>query len=161
MGFTATARRVGRTLRHEVDVNGRHTIVTDEPEDLGGTDTGPAPHELLPATLAACIGTMVSLYAQRREWDLGEVEVHVDYDHGVTPRSVEVTLGLSGDLSAEQIERLGRVAETCPFRRALEAGFRFEERIVHTHREAPGGTGRARSRPGSVVPTEGTSIGHH
>jgi hypothetical protein len=30
--FTATARSISGTLRHEVDVNGRHTIVTDEPE---------------------------------------------------------------------------------------------------------------------------------
>ena len=48
MSFTATARRTGTGLRHEIDVNGRHTIVTDEPESLGGTDTAPAPHELLP-----------------------------------------------------------------------------------------------------------------
>lgn len=40
MGMTATARRVGNTLKHEVDVNGRHVIVTDEPERLGGTDEG-------------------------------------------------------------------------------------------------------------------------
>jgi putative redox protein len=52
MSMTATARRVGETLRHEVDVNGRHSIVTDEPTSLGGTDSGPAPHELLQATLA-------------------------------------------------------------------------------------------------------------
>ena len=49
MSFTASARPVNGSLRHEIDVNGRHTIVTDEPEGLGGTDTGPAPHELLPA----------------------------------------------------------------------------------------------------------------
>ncbi len=45
MSMTATARRVGNSLEHEVDVNGRHTIVTDEPERLGGSDLGPAPHE--------------------------------------------------------------------------------------------------------------------
>ena len=41
MTMTATARRVGNGLRHEVDVNGRHTIVTDEPESLGGGDDDP------------------------------------------------------------------------------------------------------------------------
>lgn len=38
MSFTASARRIGDSLRHEVDVNGRHTIITDEPSSLGGTD---------------------------------------------------------------------------------------------------------------------------
>ena len=74
MSFTATARRAGG-LSHEVDVNGRHTIVTDEPESIGGTDLGPAPHELLPAALASCVSTMLALYAERKGWDLGELVV--------------------------------------------------------------------------------------
>ena len=110
-------------------VNGRHTIITDEP-DLGGTDSGPAPHELLPPALAACIGTMVSLHAQRRDWELGEVVVDVDYDFETTPRRLKVTVKLSGELTAEQVERLARVARTCPVRRAFDAGLAVEERIV-------------------------------
>jgi putative redox protein len=69
MSMTATARRVGNTLKHEVDVNGRHVIATDEPERLGGTDEGPAPHELLAAMLASCAAMMVSMYAQNRGWE--------------------------------------------------------------------------------------------
>ena len=44
MSLTASARRIDDKLLHEVDVNNRHTIVTDEPVDLGGGDIGPAPH---------------------------------------------------------------------------------------------------------------------
>lgn len=129
MSFTATARSIDGTLRHEIDVNGRHIITTDEPESLGGTDSGPAPHELLAATLASCVSTMIVLYAQRREWDLGDVAVAVDYDADTTPRRVEITVHLPEGLSTEQTERLKRVAETCPVRRALEAGFSFNERL--------------------------------
>jgi putative redox protein len=129
MSFTASARRIGDTLRHDVDVNGRHTIITDEPESLGGTDTGPAPHELLPATLASCISTMIALYAQRRAWDIGEVRVDVEYDHESVPRRFDVTIDLPDGLTHDQIDRLRRVAETCPVRRALEAGFTFDERV--------------------------------
>ena len=127
--FTATARAIGGTLRHEVDVNRRHTLVTDEPERLGGTDAGPAPHELMAAMLAACTSTMIVLYAQRRDWRLGDVRVEVGYDADVTPRRVEITVHLPEGLSPEQIERLRRVAETCPARRALEAGFTFDEQV--------------------------------
>ena len=126
----ATARRVGNTLKHEVDVNGRHTIVTDEPEHLGGTDEGPAPHELLAATLASCIATMIAMYAQNRGWDIGATAVHVDYDSHSAPRRFAIDLYLPEDLTPDQQQRLERVAETCPVRRALETGFTFDERTV-------------------------------
>ena len=125
MSFTASAHSVGGTLRH--DVNGRHRITTDEPESLGGTDRGPAPRELLAAALASCVSTMIVLYAQRRDWKLRDVRVDVNYDADVTPRRVMVHL--PEGLTADQTERLRRVADTCPVRRALEAGFTFEERV--------------------------------
>jgi len=129
MSFTASARSIDGTLRHEVDVNGRHTIITDEPVSLGGTDTAPAPHELLPATLASCISTMIVLYARRKEWDLGEVRVDVGYDYEVEPRRFDVTVHLPAGLTDDQVTRLKRVAGTCPVRRALESEFVFDERI--------------------------------
>jgi putative redox protein len=130
MSFTASARSIGGTMRHEVDVNGRHTIITDEPESLGGTDTGPAPHELLPATLASCISTMIVLYAQRKGWEIGDVRVDVDYDHESEPRRFDVEVHLPGGLTDEQLARLRRVADTCPVRRALEGTFEFDERVL-------------------------------
>ncbi len=134
MGMTASARRVGNTLKHEIDVNGRHVIVTDEPERLGGTDEGPAPHELLPAMLASCVATVVAMYAKNRGWDVGETPVDVDYDTDSVPHRVKVDVHLPDDLTPDQRRRLERVAETCPARRALEAGFVFEERILTTRR---------------------------
>jgi putative redox protein len=142
MILTASARRDGATLRHTVNVNGRHTIITDEPAGLGGSDTGPAPHELLAATLAACIATMIALYAQRRAWDIGEPRVDVAYDTEATPRRFDVTVHLPEHLSAEQLKRLERVADTCPVRRALEDGFEFCERVE---------LGPVRVEPGPVV----------
>jgi putative redox protein len=130
MTLIATTRRVANGLEHEVDVNQRHVIVTDEPESLGGTDQGPAPHELLPAALASCVATMVAIYAERRGWDIGEPSVEVRYETDSTPRSMDVTVHLPDHLTAEQLRRLKRVAETCPLRRALEAGFTFEDRVV-------------------------------
>ena len=139
MSFTASARSIDGTLRHQVDVNGRHIIITDEPESLGGTDTAAAPHELLPAVLASCISTMIVLYAQRKEWDLGEVRVDVDYDYESEPRRFDVTVHLPAGLTDEQVTRLKRVADTCPVRRALEGGFAFDERISIAEPLAPAG----------------------
>jgi putative redox protein len=130
MNFRASARPIEGGLRHEIDVNRRHMITTDEPESLGGSDTAPAPHELLPAMIASCVSTMIVLYAQRRQWQLDDVRVDVDYDAESTPRRVEVTVHLPDGLTADQLQRLQRVADTCPVKRALEAGFSFEQQIA-------------------------------
>ena len=128
--MNAVARSVDGELRHEVDVNGRHVIITDEPERLGGTDAGPAPHELLPAMLASCVSTMITVYARARNWKLSEVRVEVAYDSESTPRHVDLRVYLPEGLTADQVKRLRRVADTCPAKRALEAGFTFDEQLI-------------------------------
>ena len=110
-------------------VDGRHRLVTDEPERVGGEGSGPAPHELLAAALAACVSTTLVMYARTKGWQLGEVTVEVDYGHRSTPRRVETAIRLGGELTEAQIERLEKVARACAVRRSLEAGFEFEETL--------------------------------
>jgi putative redox protein len=110
-------------------IDGRHHLTTDEPERLGGTDMGPAPHELLPAALAACISTTLVTYAHTKNWNIGEVAVDIVYDHKSVPRRFEVSIVLGGDLDEPQLARLRKVAAACPLRRALETGFEFEETV--------------------------------
>lgn len=143
MTYTATAQPIDGTLRHRIDVNRRHTIITDEPARLGGTDTAPTPHELLAATLASCVSTVMMLYAKPRNLDLSGLRVDVSYDSDTTPRSVEVTVHLPGHLSEDQAKRLEKIAETCPVRRALEAGFSFTEQVL----TAPAGADRLAAWP--------------
>jgi len=129
MSLTATARSIPGTLRQNVLIDGRHRLTTDEPVHLGGEGSAPAPHELFPAALAACVSTTLAIYARTKEWDLGEVTVDVDYDHHATPRRFEVDIHLTGDLSDKQLERLEKVAAACPLRRSIEAGIEFVERL--------------------------------
>lgn len=130
MPMTATARPAAGGLRQEVDVNGRHAIITDEPTPLGGTDAGPAPHELLPATLAACVSTMIMTYANARGLELSGLRVDVSYDPDPTPRQVGLVVRVPEGLTHDQTERLRRIVDTCPVKRAFEAGFSFNESIV-------------------------------
>jgi putative redox protein len=129
--FTASAHSINGTLRHEVDVNGRHMLTTDQPHSYGGSDAGPSPHELVAATLASCASTMIVLYAQRKDWPLEHVQVDAAYDSDPTPRHVEITVHLHGSLTHAQIQRLLRVADTCPVKHALEAGFLIRQRLAH------------------------------
>jgi putative redox protein len=89
----------------------------------------PAPHELFPAALASCISTTLVMYARTKEWDLGDVTVEVDYDHHATPRTFEIAITLTGELSDAQLDRLEKVAAACPVRRSIESGIEFHERI--------------------------------
>src|SRR6185312_7280929 len=109
MSLTASARSVPGTLRQEVLIDGRHRLVTDEPETIGGGDTAAAPHELLPAALAACVSTTLVIYARTTHWSLDEVDVGVDYDQRATPRRFEIDIVVAGDLSPQQLVMLEKV----------------------------------------------------
>ena len=130
MSLTATSRAIPGTLRQEVLADGRHRLVTDEPERVGGSGSAPAPPELLPAALAACISTTLVMYARTKGWALDGVEVDVDYDHRATPLRFTVEIRVGGDLDASQLARLERAAATCPVRRALESAVVVDEHVV-------------------------------
>ena len=74
----ATARREGATFRHTVQVRD-HQVTVDEPLDAGGHDVGPDPQELLAVSLASCTAITMEMYAARKGWDIGHVEVAVEY----------------------------------------------------------------------------------
>lgn len=140
MSLTAKAHSIPGTLRQDILIDGRHRLTTDEPERLGGDGSAPAPHELFPAALAACVSTTLVMYARSKEWDLGEVTVDVDYDHQATPRRFEIDVRLTGDLNQHQLERLEKVAAACPLRRSIETGIEFMERL-ECRRAVPVGVG--------------------
>ena len=134
MSLTATACSIPGTLRQEVVIDHQHRLITDEPLRVGGDGSGPAPHELFPAALAACVSTTLVMYARTKGWTIGEVAVEVDYDNRSTPRRFEIAVRLSGDLTDEQLERLEKVAQSCPLRRSIEAGIEFVETFEHERR---------------------------
>lgn len=125
----AHARSVAGTLEQDVVVADRFHLRTDEPESVGGDDSAPAPHELIPAALASCIGTQLAMYARTKNWDLGTIDVDVLYEHRADPRVFTVSVALGQPVGSEQVERLQKVVETCPVRRALQGGARFVEHV--------------------------------
>jgi putative redox protein len=111
-------RRSGYT--HDVEIEGGHKLVIDEPIADGGADEGPSPTRTLGAALAACTAITTEMYAERKGWELGalEVDVEITYD-GPAPSAFEVTLRCPGDLDDEQLDRLVLIAGKCPVHRAL------------------------------------------
>jgi len=117
---------------HDVELDGSHGLRVDEPAEAGGTDTGPRPTELLGASLAGCIAITVEMYAGRKGWDVGAVEVEVEVGYeGPVPTTFEVGLKLPAELDAEQRQRLLVVATKCPVHKVLagEAHVSVTERL--------------------------------
>ncbi len=113
------ARRV-EGYAHDVELDGGHDLRVDEPADRGGTDTGPRPTQLLGSALAGCIAITMEMYADRKGWDLGAVEVDVEVGYeGPVPSSFEVGVKLPAELDDEQRRRLLVVATRCPVHKVL------------------------------------------
>jgi putative redox protein len=116
---------------HDVEVDG-HTLRLDEPPAAGGEDSGPRPTTLLGASLAGCIAITVEMYAERKGWDVGQVEVDVEMAYeSVVPINFEVGLKLPSHLDEEQRRRLLVIATKCPVHKVLagEAHVNVVERL--------------------------------
>src|SRR5205085_10941194 len=103
----AVAHRNGGRLVQEVKIR-EHELTADEPTDQGGDDEGPSPQELLAASLASCTAVTLEMYAKRKGWDIGPVEVDVDYtpaERG-SPTEFKLVMRLSSVCSQEQVDRL-------------------------------------------------------
>ena len=125
----ATTTRAG-TFRQTVKIR-EHALTVDEPADQGGEDTGPSPQELLAASLASCTAITMEMYAQRKGWDVGEVEVCCDYtpaERGC-PTRFNLVMRFPDSLSDEMVERLRVIAAKCPVHRTLDGEVMFDEHV--------------------------------
>ena len=115
----ATARRVDGFV-HRVEVDG-HELTVDEPEEDGGTNTGASPTRLLTASLASCTSMTIVMYADRKGWDVGDLEVSAEFERPPAGERAqfEVTVSLPSSLSEEQVERIMVIAGKCPVHRTL------------------------------------------
>src|SRR5271165_1190127 len=130
----ATARREGTGLKHGVQVR-EHQLTADEPPSSGGEDLGPDPQELLAASLASCAAITMEMYAARKGWEIGHVEVDVEYSPAERgcPTKFELVMRLPDNIPEEQVERLRVIAAKCPVHRVLDGEVMFQERIERVH----------------------------
>jgi putative redox protein len=127
----ATAQRTGAGYAHSIEV-GDHRLTVDEPDELGGGNTGPTPQELLAASLAGCIAVTMEMYAERKGWDIGGLRVAVEYEapERGSPTRFRIELQLPSSCTDEQRERLQVIAGKCPVHRMLEGQAEFEQRLT-------------------------------
>lgn len=117
---------------------GRHQLTADEPERVGGLDTGPTPYDFLSVALGACTSMTLRMYAERKKLALDKVAVSVTHgkvhaadcegcDDAVKGRDGKIdrferSIRISGDFDEATASRLLEIADLCPVHKTLEAG---------------------------------------
>ena len=120
--------------KYTQDVNTpRHHFFADEPTSYGSADIGPAPYELLCASLGACTSITLRMYAERKKWDVENIAVRVTHKKiqisELPPKDVftrEITI--TGDVDDAQRARMIVIANKCPVHKTLEASSEIETR---------------------------------
>ena len=105
--------------------DGRHEFCADLAAELGGEDTGPNPHEMLEAALAACTLQTMQLYAIRKGWDIQQTKVGVKILSEGTEVEIGRTLSFDPHLTEEQRTKLSLIADKCPVHKILQANVRI------------------------------------
>lgn len=107
-----------------------HKIIADEPASHGGGNAGPAPYDLLLASLAACTGITLRMYADRKNWDVKSVTVGLHYTRRDGIEAVDRTLHIEGELSDEQKARMADIAERTPVTLTLKRSLAIKTHLV-------------------------------
>ena len=130
----------GELYRTEI-IAGRHTIIADEPIPVG-QDLGPNPYDFLLSAIGTCVGMTLRMYAERKKWNLEEVEVRLSQkrihakdctdcksEEGYV-HIIKKEIILRGDLTEEQVSRLIEISNKCPVQKTLMNEVKVETVLV-------------------------------
>jgi putative redox protein len=114
-GTSRYAQRVTTTSGHE--------LLADEPEKRGGTNTGPAPFDLMLSSLGACTAITLRMYAERKQWSLGTIGVSLRLlKDGDEPMRIDRTISIGESTDDAQRAKLLEIADKTPVTKALASG---------------------------------------
>ena len=128
--FKSEVKWTGKGVSSDA-ISGPHTTRIDEPESLGGENTGPNPVELILSGLGGCLVVLVNAFAPVHDVKITDVQVNVDGDldpdgfmgkSDVRPGFSEIRYQLKIDSpsSEEKIaELIEHVITACPVKDTL------------------------------------------
>jgi len=121
---------------------GKHSLLADEPVDVGGEDLGPSPYQLLTSALGACTAMTMRMYADRKGWEVGQIKVHLNHEKKHSDDCAdcekasskidhfERIIEIDSELDDKQRQRLLEIANKCPVHRTLEGEVKVETRLA-------------------------------
>lgn len=133
--FSASLELIDNYL-FEIDFGNAGSIMSDEPEPLGGAE-GPSPSQMLAASVANCLAASLMFAIRKYKGDPGQVKATVE---GVLTRTngrlrieqIDVTLMIENE--ADNLPKLDRVLEQfeefCIVTQSVKNGIPVEIKII-------------------------------
>ncbi len=128
--MTQVIAKINRSKYKTIVVTKNHELIADEPLPIG-QDLGPNPYDFLLTALGTCVTMTLRMYADRKGWDLEEVQVHLEQSRVYAKdcedceseegyvHVIEKKLKFIGELTEEQIQRLLEISDRCPVNKTL------------------------------------------
>lgn len=115
--------RGAKGYAQRITTSAGHALASDEPERRGGTNTGAAPFDLMLGSLGACTAITLRMYADRKSWQLGTIDVALRLiKEGDDPIRIDRKISVSEELDGERQAKLLEIADKTPVTKALAAG---------------------------------------
>ena len=107
-----------------------HTVMVDEPESIGGSNKYPNPAQYLLSALASCTAITIKMYADKKKWNVGEINVDVKIKEVISSgkiiKKIVKAVQFENPLEDDQIERLLTIGSKCPISKLLEQPIEME-----------------------------------
>lgn len=127
-------------------LTGRHRLLADEPESVGGLDTGPSPYDFLSIALGACTSMTLRIYSAQKKLALGRISVDVTHDkiHAKdcedctdevrgSDRRIDLfrrVISVEGEMTDELRAKILEIADKCPVHRTLVASSKIQTNVA-------------------------------
>jgi putative redox protein len=121
-----------RLYRTEITSASGNTLISDEPQVIGGKNLGLNPSELLASSLASCTLITLRMYINRKEWDVSEIKVKIDFERN-SDRNVSLftrKIEIVGKVDEAQRQRLETIANSCPIHKVLMHSIEIKTSLI-------------------------------
>jgi putative redox protein len=109
--------------RYEVSVRD-HTVVVDQPVEVGGADSAPTPTELFVASLATCVAFYAGRYLSRHGWSRAGLGVTAQFrmakDRPARVAAIELMVTIPSAVPQERWPGLKAVLAHCTVHNTLD-----------------------------------------
>ncbi|MFH7002759.1 OsmC family protein [Flavobacterium bizetiae] len=129
---TISAQIDTRLYRTEIKSASGNIVIADEPQEMGGKNLGFSPSELLASSLASCTLITLRMYINRKQWDVSEINIKVDFERDANQNVSLFTrkIEIIGEVDQTQRQRLETIANSCPIHKTLTHSIEIKTTLI-------------------------------